>query len=104
MLATAKGKKVERIILTLFMILGGILVSIPFLWMLLSAFKPENEILRIPPTILPENPTFDNFIKLFTEMNFLIYLRNTLIIVFISSIGLLFNGMAGYGFAKFNFK
>lgn len=104
MLETAKGKKVERIILTLFMILGGILVSIPFLWMLLSAFKPENEILRIPPTILPENPTFDNFIKLFTEMNFLVYLRNTLIIVFVSSIGLLFNGMAGYGFAKFNFK
>ncbi|WP_188733058.1 carbohydrate ABC transporter permease [Oceanobacillus neutriphilus] len=90
--------------MTIIMMIGGILVSIPFLWMISSAFKPENEILAIPPTIFPENPTFDNFIKLFTEMNFLVYLKNTLIIVAVSSVGLLFNGMAGYGFAKFEFK
>lgn len=104
MLTTAKRKKTEKIVMTIIMMLGGILVSIPFLWMISSAFKPENEILAIPPTIFPENPTFDNFIKLFTEMNFLVYLKNTLIIVAVSSVGLLFNGMAGYGFAKFDFK
>lgn len=104
MLTTAKRKKTEKIVMTIIMMIGGILVSIPFLWMISSAFKPENEILAIPPTIFPENPTFDNFIKLFTEMNFLVYLKNTLIIVAVSSVGLLFNGMAGYGFAKFDFK
>lgn len=104
MLTAAKRKKTEKIVMTIIMMLGGILVSIPFLWMISSAFKPENEILAIPPTVFPENPTFDNFIKLFTEMNFLVYLKNTLIIVVISSVGLLFNGMAGYGFAKFEFK
>ncbi|GGP07850.1 sugar ABC transporter permease [Oceanobacillus neutriphilus] len=104
MLTTAKRKKTEKIVMTIIMMIGGILVSIPFLWMISSAFKPENEILAIPPTIFPENPTFDNFIKLFTEMNFLVYLKNTLIIVAVSSVGLLFNGMAGYGFAKFEFK
>lgn len=104
MLTAAKRKKTEKIVMTIIMMIGGILVSIPFLWMISSAFKPENEILAIPPTVFPENPTFDNFIKLFTEMNFLVYLKNTLIIVVISSVGLLFNGMAGYGFAKFEFK
>ncbi|WP_286164822.1 MULTISPECIES: carbohydrate ABC transporter permease [Clostridia] len=102
-LNSTKGKT-EKTLITVLMIVGGILVSIPFIWMITSAFKPESEALRIPPTLLPENPTLENFRHLFTELNFLIYLRNTLIIVFFSFIGLLFNGMAGYGFAKFEFK
>lgn len=104
MIEKSKKMKLERIFVTIVMMLGGIFVSLPFLWMILSAFKPESEILRIPPTIFPENPTFDNFIKLFTEMNFFVYLRNTIIIVLFSTIGLIFNAMAGYGFAKYNFK
>ncbi|SHH57722.1 multiple sugar transport system permease protein [Virgibacillus chiguensis] len=100
---STKGKT-EKTLITVLMIIGGILVSIPFIWMITSAFKPESEALRIPPTILPENPTLDNFKHLFTELNFLVYLRNTLIIVAFSFVGLLFNGMAGYGFAKFAFK
>ncbi|MFZ3577188.1 carbohydrate ABC transporter permease [Virgibacillus sp. DJP39] len=91
-------------VVTIIMVLGGILVSIPFLWMISSAFKPESEVLQLTPTLIPENPTLENFIKLFTELNFLVYLKNTIIIVFFSFIGLLFNAMAGYGFAKFHFK
>ncbi|XKF67017.1 carbohydrate ABC transporter permease [Virgibacillus necropolis] len=104
-MATAmKKSKTEMRIVTTIMVLGGVLVSIPFLWMISSAFKPESEVLQLVPTLIPENPTLENFIKLFTELNFLVYLRNTLIIVFFSFIGLLFNAMAGYGFAKFEFK
>lgn len=101
--ATKKSKNEMRVV-TIIMVLGGILVSIPFLWMISSAFKPESEVLQLTPTLIPENPTLENFIKLFTELNFLVYLKNTLIIVFFSFIGLLFNAMAGYGFAKFHFK
>lgn len=99
-----KKNKIEKIIVTTILILGGILVSIPFFWMISSAFKPESEILKLPPTLIPKDPTLENFINLFTELNFLVYLRNTLIIVIFSFVGLLFNAMAGYGFAKYNFK
>ncbi|MCP3031619.1 carbohydrate ABC transporter permease [Halobacillus sp. A1] len=98
-----KSKAGNYLVITL-MLLGGIAVSIPFIWMISSSFKPESEVLAIPPTIFPENPTLDNYINLFTNMNFTVYLRNTLIIVFFSFIGLLFNAMAGYGFAKYEFK
>jgi len=104
--ATVYKKKggMEKTIITILMVLGGILISVPFLWMISSSFKPESEILQIPPTLLPVNPTFENFIQLFTKLNFQVYLRNTLIIVAFSFVGLIFNGMAGYGFAKFEFK
>ncbi|RKC74308.1 L-arabinose transport system permease protein AraQ [Listeria monocytogenes] len=77
---------------------------LPFIWMVLSSLKTDAEILKIPPTIWPETFTLDNFTKLFTEMDFAIYLKNTLIIVFFSFFGLFLNAMAGYGFAKFKFK
>ncbi|EAG2295462.1 carbohydrate ABC transporter permease [Listeria monocytogenes] len=83
---------------------GGFFMILPFIWMVLSSLKTDAEILKIPPTIWPETFTLDNFTKLFTEMDFAIYLKNTLIIVFFSFFGLFLNAMAGYGFAKFQFK
>ncbi|MFC7321692.1 carbohydrate ABC transporter permease [Halobacillus campisalis] len=103
-MAIKKKSKAGNYLVIVLMIVGGIAVSIPFIWMISSSFKPESEVLAIPPTIFPENPTLDNYINLFTNMNFTVYLRNTLIIVFFSFIGLLFNAMAGYGFAKYEFK
>ncbi|MGX1900705.1 carbohydrate ABC transporter permease [Thermolongibacillus altinsuensis] len=84
--------------------IGGFLVSIPFIWMILSAFKTESEVMQIPPTLWPNKFTLENFYNLFENMNFALYLKNTLIIVLCSFIGLFLNAMAGYGFAKFKFK
>ena len=39
----------------------------PLVVMVFSAFKPTAEILRIPPTFLPEAPTLDNFRTVLTE-------------------------------------
>ncbi|MBF2664946.1 carbohydrate ABC transporter permease [Listeria seeligeri] len=97
----SRGSKIAVIaILTV----GGFFMILPFIWMVLSSLKTDAEILKIPPTIWPETFTLDNFTKLFTEMDFAIYLKNTLIIVFFSFFGLFLNAMAGYGFAKFKFK
>ncbi|GAF13978.1 maltose/maltodextrin ABC transporter, permease protein MalG [Bacillus sp. JCM 19046] len=96
--------KFERTIIIGILTLGGIAVSIPFIWMILSSFKDDREVLQTPPTLFPASPTFEHYINLFQNLNFDIYLMNTLIIVFFSMGGLLLNTMAGYGFGKFNFK
>ncbi|WP_226676471.1 carbohydrate ABC transporter permease [Rossellomorea aquimaris] len=96
--------KVEKLFIILLLALGGIIVSVPFIWMISSSFKPESEVLQIPPSLIPENPTLENYANLFESMNFGVYLRNTLIIVLFSFVGLFFNAMAGYGFAKYQFK
>jgi multiple sugar transport system permease protein len=83
---------------------GGLLISTPFIWMILSAFKTESEVMQIPPTLWPNKFTLENFVNLFENMNFALYLKNTMIIVLCSFIGLFLNAMAGYGFAKFKFK
>lgn len=94
----------RQFLLGVVLALGGFIISFPFIWMVLSSLKPEQEVIRIPPTFWPENLTFENFVNLFENMKFMMYLKNTLIIVFFSFIGLFLNAMAGYAFAKYNFR
>jgi multiple sugar transport system permease protein len=85
------------------LLVGAIVVSVPFLWMIAGSFKPEHEVLDIPPTLWPREFTWDNYIELFESLNFGVYLLNTVMVVALSMVGLLLKAMAGYGFAKFNF-
>ncbi|MBH0155153.1 MULTISPECIES: carbohydrate ABC transporter permease [Fictibacillus] len=99
-----KAYKMQQWIAGIVLTLGGLLVAIPFIWMILSAFKPESEVLQLTPTLWPETFTTENFIYLFENMNFGVYLRNTIVVVLCSFVGLFFNAMAGYAFAKYKFK
>ncbi|WP_425590024.1 carbohydrate ABC transporter permease [Fictibacillus sp. S7] len=99
-----RANKVQQWVTGIILALGGFLISIPFIWMILSAFKPEMEVMQIPPTFLPKEFTLENFVNLFENMNFTIYLRNTIIVVLCSFVGLFLNAMAGYAFAKYKFK
>jgi multiple sugar transport system permease protein len=99
-----RAYRIQQWIAGLVLTLGGLLVAIPFIWMILSAFKPESEVLQLTPTLWPETFTTENFIYLFENMNFAVYLKNTIIIVLFSFVGLFFNAMAGYAFAKYKFK
>ncbi|WP_150268341.1 carbohydrate ABC transporter permease [Paenibacillus tepidiphilus] len=96
-------KSMEKWLMMALLIFGGLLMMVPFIWMIGSSFKPENEFTVIPPALFPQHPTLDNYRDLFTKMDFLVYLKNTLIIVVFSFVGMFLNAMAGYAFAKFEF-
>ncbi|ADM68191.2 sugar ABC transporter permease [Paenibacillus polymyxa E681] len=98
------GEKTFQWFVAILLTVGGLLMVLPFAWMILSSFKTEGEVTKIPPTIWPQHFTLDNFKLLFDSMAFGTYLTNTLIIVLASFFGLFLNAMAGYGFAKFKFK
>lgn len=86
--------RMSKLIVILILTIGGFFMILPFIWMVLSSFKTDAEILKIPPTIWPESFNWENFKMLFVEMNFSVYLKNTLIIVLFSFVGLFFNAMA----------
>jgi len=92
------------IIVAVALLIGALITAFPFLWMLLASFKPQREALDFPPTLLPLSPTIEHYVTLFTELDFGRYLVNTLLVVAISFVGLLIMAMAGYGFAKFEFR
>jgi multiple sugar transport system permease protein len=83
---------------------GALVTAFPFLWMITSSVKPRSESVAYPPQLLPQQPTFEFYVQLFSELDFGRYLVNTLAVVLIGMVGLIFMAMAGYGFAKFAFR
>jgi multiple sugar transport system permease protein len=55
----------------------ALLILLPFLWVLLSAFKAESELMRYPPTILPAQWTVRNFIEFFDATSFHVAMFNS---------------------------
>lgn len=89
----------------LYLVMTGLLLIVitPFVWMLLGSLKTQGELLRVPPTWLPEAPTLDNFARLF-ERPFGRYFRNSAIVAVVVTAGnLLLSSMLGYALAHLRF-
>ena len=93
-----------KIITYLILIILFISVVYPFFWTLMSSFKTETEI-DTNPLGLPKNPTIDAYKKVWTLGTFGEYFRNSVIVTFLSLLGILtLSTLAGYGFARYDFK
>ena len=86
------------------MAVGLFLVVIPFLWMVISSFKPEAEVRAVPPTWWPETVTTENYGQLFTKLDFPRYFLNSAIVAVAVAVGnMVFCSMLGYALAKLDF-
>ena len=103
-----RGKaKVQGIQIVSFAVLflGLIVMILPFLWMVLTAFKTYAETVQIPIVWFPKTWTLENFEYVLTTMNFLLYYKNSVIMVVGVIAGQLFVcSLAGYAFARIDFK
>lgn len=83
----------------------SILMIAPVIWMISTSLKYESEVFNFPIQWIPETITWENYKKAFLDFPYLTWyyntIRNTAVIVF--SI-LLVSSMAGFAFAKINFK
>ena len=59
------------------LILGSLVMLVPFAWMLLTAFKTKTEAISVNPFyIFPEHGWhFENFIDVWNSYNFLLFIR-----------------------------
>ena len=86
------------------LLVGLVLVVGPFVWMLLSSFKPEAEVRAVPPALWPETVTTDNYRELFTRLDFPTYILNSALVALAVTLGnLVFCSMLGYALAKLDF-
>ncbi len=89
----------------LLLIVGLMIMVLPFVWMLLGSFKTTAELRQVPPTWLPQNPTLTNFADLFDRLNFVRYFFNSAVVAGgVTAGNLLFGSMLGYALAKLQFR
>lgn len=80
-------------------------VLIPTLWMISTAFKSNEEVMVSPPAWIPNQPTFESFIRIWKDYPFTDYFLNSVYVVVASTlITIIFSALAGYGASRFKFR
>jgi multiple sugar transport system permease protein len=98
------GRPVRQWLTYSALIVAGAATMLPFVWMVLSSFKTQGEILRDPTGFLPSDPTWGNYAKWFGELNIQSFFVNSLLVAVVTVLGnLAFCSMVGYALAKMDF-
>ncbi len=100
-----RSRKMTTFLTYLALVLGSIIMIFPFAWMILTSSKTIPESLAIPPSIFPKELILDNFRDAIASLPFLNLYWNTALMIFFRVVcAIVFSSMAGYAFAKLNFK
>jgi multiple sugar transport system permease protein len=95
-----------QIIVYLILIIGLLYTLLPFLWMLGTSFKSATEIVRLPPTLIPEKFTLNAYQTIFTDPRVPLarfYLNSIIVSFSIVAMVLFTSTLAGFVFAKYQF-
>ena len=88
-----------------FILLACLFALAPLLWAVLTSIKAPQEISLYPPTIIPNDFTFDNYWAGVINPKFMRYLLNTVMVVGLSLvICLVVSSHAAYAVARFRFR
>lgn len=112
-------------VVNMLIILLIVFIAGPFLWIAVASLQGENELLRHPPNLIPQNPTSDNYRYVFTGQIPQSYevkgqlrsrisqearliapaLKNSFVVaITVLVINLLLGTPAAYSFARINFR
>ena len=102
------NRKITRLLVDVilygFLIFISLYMILPFVWMISSSLKPENEIFSIPPILISKNMTLSAYKTVIVDGNILRILLNTFIVAAGATIArLFFCSLGGFGFAKYKF-
>ena len=99
-------KKLSTFVIHAVCVLVSITMLIPFLWMVLTAFKSVPESTPVDPFIIfPTVWRTEAFTAVMENMNFMLLYKNTLLLIFFRVLcAVLTATLAGYAFARLNFK
>ncbi len=99
-----KKQKYINLAVIIILILGAIIMIMPYWVMVALSFETPQETNSIPPHLIPMKITFSNYLNLFSQLNFSVYFRNSLFLTAIIVFGQVISSlMAGYAFARLKF-
>lgn len=95
----------SRVVVFAILALAALAIIAPFLWIFRGAISPTDaELYQLPPTLLPAEPTFANFGKVFEQVPYLRFILNSLVVAgSITLAQLITCSTAAYAFARLDF-
>lgn len=106
MKSKSTNRMIGKIIIYILLALLVIITILPFVWMLSASIKSDREVFQMNPFVLvPENPHWDNYLKIWTKIPFATFIKNTVVLTIVVTLLQLFtSSFAAYAFAKLEFK
>lgn len=87
------------------LVIVAISMFLPFFSMISLSLSQNSGIFSYPPSILPKNFTFGNYLNVFKAIPIARYFFNSLFVATITTIGqVIISAFAGYAFARLKFK
>ena len=103
--AQKAGRVVSLVVTYAFIGFMALVVLFPFYWMIITSLKSTTEIRQTQQTFFPNTVLWSNFVNVFKWFDFVTYLRNTVIVGIISTLGTLITTiLAAFAFARLEFK
>lgn len=97
--------RLDRILTHLVLIVGGLVMLVPFFWLVSSSLKEPFNIYKFPPQWIPNPIKWSNYVEVFEAVTVWRYTINTLVITILSTLGVvLSSSLAAYSFARLRFK
>lgn len=95
--------QLTRFLLWAVLIMVATVTFVPMIWLLAASLKAPEDLFSY--TFFSPNPSFKNFVDLFTQVDFLRFMLNS---VFVACAGvviqLFFSSLAGFALAKYEFR
>lgn len=96
--------ELPNVLLFVLLVLGGLLMVLPFLWMLSTSLKAGTAVLTLPPQLLPNPPTLEAYVEIVQTFPMLRVLLNSIVVASLTTLGqMVVCSMSGYAFARFRF-
>jgi len=103
--STGRPPGLGRLLRTVGLTAGALVVIAPVVWAALSSFKTTSELSQRPPALLPQSFSFENYSEALGSFDFSTYLINSVIVTIAATLlTLAINTMAAYALAKYNFR
>ncbi|MEZ4737387.1 MAG: carbohydrate ABC transporter permease [Caldilineaceae bacterium] len=97
----------QQSLLYLLAILLSMMFIFPFFWTVSTSLKEPVELIKYPPTLLPETPRWENYGQIWSVgmgISFARFFLNSALVTGLALIGQIFTALlVGYGFARFRF-
>jgi len=93
-----------RLAMYLILLVGAVIMLVPFLWMFSSALKPESQVFVLPPRLIPNPLVWENLRTAWNAIPMARYYLNSLWIAVAAAAGQLTTSiLAAYVFARLEF-
>jgi putative chitobiose transport system permease protein len=86
--------------------LASLITVLPFFWLLTTALKgPGDAVFSLPPQYLPNEPTLNNFVKVWNQIAVWRFFLNSLFVTFFTvAFNMVVSALAAYPLAKMRFR